>query len=880
MGYPWETGDKIIKERANGFLAMPDFVESGLDLSVNVADIDVAAGWAFVGANRVEVSSPVTVPIIDNNLNYIYLEITQVFVSGKLNSVTINGISAYSSPQTYVAPQYGILIGTVQKTGGSIVTDSIQETNRGVPINKGQDVSDNVYTVAPRGGDFESLERAIIDVPADSTLLLYEGANYILTQQMTISKNLNIIGMMPVDPRQWFNHFHAVNITVSSGVSMPLFTINSGVEVYFKSLDIKCDLGQMFDISGGCKVVFDHCSLRGTDVGAGVFMIDCQDSTFDFLESVLLPDGTDPCSGMYFSGTTFAHLREATIFTDGIGNIGVLTDCLDFRSLRSEIFALGPTNASVALQQDGGTCTVFFSVMWNNGSVNHAVQLNSGGFFSYKNTYTSAAGNPKIIQNPGHTFGTDNLSTFVNDGANIMNGIIQYLRNPSDDFEPIRLLDLKSHVKHDVSSYKTVGPSPYDDFNDFETAILLASDGDTLLCFPGATYNLPNPLTITKKLYIVAGNTYDPRDIETPIATFPLEISVSCSLGAPGNIFTIGAGGALYFKGFFFSVGAPPTSYFAELNDPDAMLVLDHSFIATGIGNGGVLGTLGKLKLYESRMYDDGPEGCINGIVLDLYMLESVVEAVGASSTAIVMADGDAEIHNSHIKGEIGYTRVGLGDDSFHNSHVEGTALVAYGLNFAGASAYFYSGTFQGTPDAVQIAAGTIYWGDAHMIQGGLSLLGGIVLPLRTELEDFEFERVGGVTRQVFHTVAEASGNIGAFPRKNIASGQTASMSDIAPWDFGSIAAIEIIVIPNNTNATFDYSVDIDFAADGQAYNANSNSSGTVNFNAVANQKQAIDITSLFAGLAAGDTYGVKITNQEGIDLLDVLGIRFRWKKK
>jgi len=78
------------------------------------------------------------------------------------------------------------------------------------------------------------------------------------------------------------------------------------------------------------------------------------------------------------------------------------------------------------------------------------------------------------------------------------------------------------------------------------------------------------------------------------------------------------------------------------------------------------------------------------------------------------------------------------------------------------------------------------------------------------------------------------------------------------PADFSSLTTVKIWGIEKGTNTpTLDWTATTDFGADGEAFNNHSDSATADGEALVADQKEAIDISAAFTGLAAGDSVGV-----------------------
>uniref|UniRef100_A0A6M3IFU0 Uncharacterized protein n=1 Tax=viral metagenome TaxID=1070528 RepID=A0A6M3IFU0_9ZZZZ len=91
------------------------------------------------------------------------------------------------------------------------------------------------------------------------------------------------------------------------------------------------------------------------------------------------------------------------------------------------------------------------------------------------------------------------------------------------------------------------------------------------------------------------------------------------------------------------------------------------------------------------------------------------------------------------------------------------------------------------------------------------------------------------------------------------ASTEAVGFSFGVPADFSSLTTVKIVFIGKGTGTpTCDWTVTTDFGADGEAYNANSDTATADGLALVADEIDTIDISAAFTGLAAGDFVGVK----------------------
>lgn len=103
-----------------------------------------------------------------------------------------------------------------------------------------------------------------------------------------------------------------------------------------------------------------------------------------------------------------------------------------------------------------------------------------------------------------------------------------------------------------------------------------------------------------------------------------------------------------------------------------------------------------------------------------------------------------------------------------------------------------------------------------------------------------------------------------------------AYMSFWVPNDFTTIISAEIIVIPRASQATADWKIYSDYAAVGEAYNANSEAEWPTP-NVTNEEIFAHDVSDILDALAAGDIVGIQILEDTAGHNVDVIGLRFRY---
>lgn len=135
----------------------------------------------------------------------------------------------------------------------------------------------------------------------------------------------------------------------------------------------------------------------------------------------------------------------------------------------------------------------------------------------------------------------------------------------------------------------------------------------------------------------------------------------------------------------------------------------------------------------------------------------------------------------------------------------------------------------------------------------------------------------GSRDREIFFNTQQ-NGNSGDHAVVSAAAtGGVGRIEFTAPADLSVVVALELIVIPGNTSAAANFDLDSDYAAVGQAKTTHSESDTTTTYDITTDELFAIDLTGVFALLAAGDACGVKLTNNEA-SAVQVLGVRLRYR--
>ncbi len=107
--------------------------------------------------------------------------------------------------------------------------------------------------------------------------------------------------------------------------------------------------------------------------------------------------------------------------------------------------------------------------------------------------------------------------------------------------------------------------------------------------------------------------------------------------------------------------------------------------------------------------------------------------------------------------------------------------------------------------------------------------------------------------------------------------GALAYVEFIVPADFSSVTSAVYLITPNQNDATVDIDIRSDYAANGEAYNAHSESDTASTHSLTANQFYELDVSGILSSLAVGDYVGVKLTNSDAQTALSVYGLRFKY---
>lgn len=136
----------------------------------------------------------------------------------------------------------------------------------------------------------------------------------------------------------------------------------------------------------------------------------------------------------------------------------------------------------------------------------------------------------------------------------------------------------------------------------------------------------------------------------------------------------------------------------------------------------------------------------------------------------------------------------------------------------------------------------------------------------------------GSATKEMFYADLIGTKNSnGSFAGRSVSSGGDHCFTWFVPHDYSSTTSIELLCIPNGTNATADIDLNSDYGAAGEAHNTHSESNTSITFNLVQDDIIAMDVSSVYSSLTASDYCGLDVDhNTIGFTNM-YIGIRFRY---
>ena len=177
----------------------------------------------------------------------------------------------------------------------------------------------------------------------------------------------------------------------------------------------------------------------------------------------------------------------------------------------------------------------------------------------------------------------------------------------------------------------------------------------------------------------------------------------------------------------------------------------------------------------------------------------------------------------------------------------------------------------------------------SRLIQGLFSFVKGIpgLVPAPGVGDDSKFLRGDGswqdagegVTKEVNYQ-PQYSASSGTYRIRTLTAAAAFEFTGSVPVDFTALVSIEAIYM--NLNADVGAGADIDLNSEygtvGEAKNAHVETDTTTTYTIVAtNEKGALDLSSVFSSLSAGDSFGIEIDHMGIGGALQYISIRLRY---
>lgn len=124
---------------------------------------------------------------------------------------------------------------------------------------------------------------------------------------------------------------------------------------------------------------------------------------------------------------------------------------------------------------------------------------------------------------------------------------------------------------------------------------------------------------------------------------------------------------------------------------------------------------------------------------------------------------------------------------------------------------------------------------------------------------------------------AESNTNFNNYRARSLGGGGNWRFIFSTPVDFSSLVSLELIAIAGGTVASADIDLLSEYGAPGQSFNAHAETNTTITFALTNNQFVAMDISSVFTSLAAGDHAGLFVDHQGIGTTVYYLGTRLRY---
>jgi hypothetical protein len=131
--------------------------------------------------------------------------------------------------------------------------------------------------------------------------------------------------------------------------------------------------------------------------------------------------------------------------------------------------------------------------------------------------------------------------------------------------------------------------------------------------------------------------------------------------------------------------------------------------------------------------------------------------------------------------------------------------------------------------------------------------------------------------REVFFNGALYTHTEGDFQTARQGAGGGLRLTFSTPLDFKALVSLEVVVIPEFTEAAADIDLSSDYGAAGELFTANSSVDTAITYNLTINTLAELDISSVFPSLAAGDHCGIFLDHQGIGGNLHYLGVKMRY---
>lgn len=449
--HKWETNDVIIRQRANGIIQFPNMVEDGCVVTLQTTPdaIAISSGVVHVGGFRQPYTSSTFLVSPIAGYYYVYAELTaDIDLSGDLVGTKNVGFGVYTSPQSFIAPNYGTLIAVVKGTVVPLpnwVYDAAR--NKGVPFLK--DYYANYKTLGAEGCDYQNINDAIERMIDGEVCVCFPDANYNLQMSTVVdAKRIAFVAAWIFDPNISLGSYETKLIKITSTPAISVLTdvwmyaTNNGMIVFsgFELNDSNVGLGVegSFKSQTGGGFVFEKCRITVDENKAVIYQaggfhkfVDCY--TLNTTGKIALTT-LDVGNEIYIDRSVFVatledgflyergsiQIYDSKIYADTAGKIAFQTRVFSGQIYDSLIRSINGTAFDIAAVPSG---TLYFKNI-ELESNNVQMNLQSSGFLIYySNIKLERIGIPVV----------PNSSLLIR------------RRTPSQYFEPIEYQDLNNY---------------------------------------------------------------------------------------------------------------------------------------------------------------------------------------------------------------------------------------------------------------------------------------------------------------------------------------------------------------------------------------------------------------------------------------------------